>query len=125
MKPIQKGMTTAVTRGELEAAKREGRAPVADVTQLTWFEDVKMYQSIAGLHMRMIAKWYSGGFYNRGLESDKDLFAPPEYEWQWIVQHNDGNFAMTNDHFKTEKDVHRNFAVKVIEPYEPSKREVE
>jgi len=125
MKPIQKGMTTAVTRGELEAAKREGRAPVADVTQLTWFDvDTKDVPCIAGVFGNHLETWYENGTYKYNSLAKQDIFALPEYEYQWIVQYDDGSFDMTS-YYKTKEEAAYEYSAKVIEPYEPSKREVE
>lgn len=127
MKPIQKGMTTAVTRGELEAAEREGRAPVANVTQLTWFDTEKNKENIVGVLNGKILTWHNGGNYFSNTTSGDDIFALPEYEWQWVIQFVDGRFDLTFNWYKTKEEAQSNFAktARVIEPYEPSKREVE
>jgi hypothetical protein len=59
--PIKRGMTEAVTRGELEAAAREGRDPVANVKQLTWFDTKDGSCGIFGVLEGIVFGWYAGG----------------------------------------------------------------
>lgn len=85
MKPIKKGMTEAVTR--------DGRK----VTQLTWFEVDSYYDySCAGVLGGEVLTWTSSGSYIAGCEEDhRDIFAPVEYEWQWLIKNDNGSFSVS------------------------------
>lgn len=84
MKPIKKGMTEAVTR--------DGRK----VTQLTWFDGVDSAYCLFGvLDDGYVKRWTADGRFFKCEKSDYDLFAPVEYEWQWLVKNNDGTFDVS------------------------------
>lgn len=122
MKPIKKGITEAVTR--------DGRK----VTQLTWFDVKKGEYCIAGVLQGEICTWTENGrFYDvdNATEHEQDIFAPVEYEWQWLVKNQfDGKFHTTK-FFKTEESLKNSdrkfnpFEWCVFYRIEESKREVQ
>ena len=75
--PIKRGMTEAVTRGELEAAKHEGRDPVANVKQLTWFDTKEGTCCIFGVLGGTVFGWYADGKFYRQRKHSLDIFALP------------------------------------------------
>lgn len=91
MKPIKRGMTESVTR--------DGRK----VTQLTWFDDVEGAYCLYGvLDDGCVKRWTAGGkYYHDEEESNLDIFAPVEYEWQWLYQDAFG-YYQTTDFCKNE-----------------------
>lgn len=118
MKPIKKGMTEAVTR--------DGRK----VTQLTWFECIGDTFTVVGVIDGLLNIWTSNGrFLDENHKHEKDIFAPVEYEWQWLVKHEDGFFDVSS-HCKSEDDL-KNIGGyvsvngwSIISRIEESKREV-
>jgi hypothetical protein len=99
--PIKRGMTEAVTRGELEAAEREGREPVANVTQLAWF-DTKDGACCFGVLEGVVFGWLPDGtYYKRWENNPDDIFALPRYEWQWNIIE-DGKYVGVTDWFTSE-----------------------
>lgn len=102
-RPIKRGMTEAVTRGELEAAEREGREPVANVKQLTWF-DTKDAGCIYGVLDEGVFSWYENGGYYRHREHKDDIFALPRYEWQWNTINPNGLYYSTTIHYQTAEE---------------------
>lgn len=118
MKPFVYGITEAVTR--------DGR----QVTQLKYFEGLKDGElSITGLINGRIVTWYKNGTFNNDKLADKsDLFSPVEYEWQWLCKYKEQDkFYITHNYYQdidsVRKDIMSN-NVEVLEPFEPSKREV-
>ena len=109
MKPIQRGMTEAVTR--------DGRK----VSQLHWL-DVKEGECLVGVLNGELEEWFEDGSYYDNEPDAKDIFAPAEYEWQWVYKR-DGDYALSGGFYKTEKDAYNSIDEEVIERYEPSKRE--
>ena len=101
---IKRGMTEAVTRGELEAAKREGREPVADVTQLTWFNTKEGEPCVCGVFDGIVYSWYEDGKYYSNSESQEDLFALPRYEWQWLTISPSGRYNGVTDYYQTVEE---------------------
>lgn len=101
--PIKRGMTEAVTRGELEAAEREGREPVANVTQLIWF-DASAMRTLLGVLGGVITSWYKDGRYLEDSESNFDIFALPRYEWQWLTISPSGGYCSITSHYQTAED---------------------
>lgn len=102
--PIKRGMTEAITRGELEAAKREGREPRANVRQLAWFDTKAGMPCIFGVIDGIVHSWYETGRYSVHVESLKDLFALPRYEWQWLTVSPSGIYQSITVHLQTEKE---------------------
>jgi hypothetical protein len=102
--PIKRGMTEAVTRDELEAAEREGREPVANVKQLTWFDANKGTTCLFGVLNGVVKSWYEKGRYSALSESDHDIFALPRYEWQWVTISPSGIYQSVTVHLQTEED---------------------
>lgn len=102
--PIKRGMTEAITRGELEAAKREGREPRANVRQLAWFDTKAGMPCIFGVIDGIVHSWYETGRYSVHVESLKDLFALPRYEWQWLTINPDGAYVSVTVYHKTAED---------------------
>jgi hypothetical protein len=103
--PIKPGMTEAVTRGELEAAEREGREPVADVKQLTWFDTNEGALSVFGVLNGLVHDWYADGSYLSQCSHRYDIFALPRYEWQWIVVDPSGlYYSATAAHYQTAEE---------------------
>lgn len=92
MIPIKKGMTEAVTR--------DGRK----VTQLTWFDGVDDDYQVCGVLDATVNIWLKDGKRVKWMVSHLDLFAPVEYEWQWLVKHKDGFFEVSG-HYKSEDDL--------------------
>lgn len=94
MKQIKRGDTTAVTR--------DGR----EVTQLKWF-DVEGEDTLCveGVVEGEIRTWYEdGGFFRKGYtySSNLDIFAKPEYEYQWIYKRKeDTHWKITTGYYKT------------------------
>lgn len=88
MKPIKRGMTEAVTR--------DGRK----VTQLTWFENVaKGAFCVSGVMDGFIETWNIDGIFDEDELPNSthpcDIFAPVEYEWQWLIKNSDGTFDVS------------------------------
>lgn len=110
MKPIKRGMTEAVTR--------DGRK----VTQLTWF-DLDSGYCIAGVIDGDVYFWPENGLWSNSQHVN-DIFAPVEYEWQWLAKRPSGFFATTK-FFRTEEAA-QNFCEdgELIYRIEESKREV-
>lgn len=116
MKPIKRGMKEAVTR--------DGRK----VTQLTWFEGLNSRAECAyGVVDGVLRSWLENGSYlSADKKHDLDLFAPPEYEWQWLFQYADGSFN-TTVYYETEEamlDFHNSGGRHNFKRIEESKREV-
>lgn len=116
MKPIKRGMTEAVTR--------DGRR----VTQLTWFDVDGDYNfNVVGVLDGLLHTWMEGGrFLDATRDSKKDIFAPVDYEWQWLVKDTEGNFAVTAFR-KDESDIYDFFSSckwSIHSRIEESKREV-
>ena len=99
--PVKRGMTEAVTRGELEAAEREGREPVANVKQLTWFDTNADACCIFGVLEGMVFSWFETGKYYQLYENDHDIFALTRFEWQWNIIEN-GKYVGVTDWFTSE-----------------------
>lgn len=119
MKPIKKGMT--------EAETRDGRK----VTQLTWFDLGNDIFCLRGVLNGDIASWTaSGRYFAGGEESPSDIFAPVEYEWQWLVKNQINGQFHTTKFFKTEESLKNSnnkfnaFEWAIISRIEESKREV-
>lgn len=115
IKPIKKGMTEAVTR--------DGRK----VTQLTWFY-VEEGDSVVGVVNGEIETWQESGMWykNTSEQSQLDIFAPVEYEWQWLVKDSTtGKFKTSNEHYSTKDECSENVSddFEVISRIEESKRE--
>ncbi len=102
--PIKRGMTEAVTRGELEAAEREGRDPVANVKQLTWFDTKGGIPCIFGVIAGVVYSWYEDGSFNRQGRHRVDIFALPRYEWQWNTISPNGIYCLTTTHYQTAEE---------------------
>jgi len=102
--PIKRGMTEAVTRGELEAAAREGREPIADVKQLTWFDTKGGIPCIFGVIAGVVYSWYADGTYNSQDMYRVDIFALPRYEWQWNIIE-DGKYIGVTDWYTSVTNV--------------------
>jgi hypothetical protein len=102
--PIKRGMTEAVTRGELEAAEREGREPVANVKQLAWFDTKEGVTYIFGVVEGGVFGWLPDGTYYRLCEHERDIFAIPRYEWQWNTISPYGIYYTTTAHFQTAEE---------------------
>ncbi len=102
--PIKRGMTEAVTRGELEAAEREGREPVANVKQLTWFDVKDESCNLYGVLDGVVYSWYEDGRSFKHRDHEHDLFAPPRYEWQWNTISPNGIYYATTVHFQTAEE---------------------
>lgn len=107
--PIKRGMTEAVTRGELEAAEREGRPPVPNVKQLTWFDAREGIPCIfgvieGGFFDGIVYGWFESGRHSARSESDCDIFALPRYEWQWLTINPDGAYVSVTVYHKTAED---------------------
>lgn len=102
-RPVKRGMTEAVTRGELEAAQREGREPVANVKQLTWF-DIKDEGCIYGVLEGTVFSWDENGRFYKLCEHGHDLFAPLRYEWQWNTISPEGIYCSTTVYFQTAEE---------------------
>ena len=115
MKPIKKGMTEAVTR--------DGRK----VTQLKWFECDGDY-CCAGVVDGVLYVWTLDGKYYLSSKDSRDIFAPVEYEWQWLVKTDEGVFETTIFHKSYEELVASGWIDArrwtVIGRIEESKREV-
>lgn len=118
MKPIKRGMTEAVTR--------DGRK----VTQLTFLDGLKSGEDcFYGVIDGYVFSWNKYGAYAPNNECEHDIFAPTEYEWQWLVMHKETGHFLTTTYEKTldialdvligEKDKYI-----VISRIEESKREV-
>ena len=102
--PIKRGMTEAVTRGELEAAAREGREPVANVKQLTWFDTKEGACCIGGVLDEVVSFWHENGGYSKRCESRNDIFALPRYEWQWNTISPSGIYQSVTVHLQTAEE---------------------
>lgn len=102
--PVKRGMTEAVTRGELEAAEREGREPVADVKHLTWFDTKKGVHCIFGVIKGVVFGWFEDGTHFWQVEHEFDIFALPRYEWQWIVVDPSGIYYSATAHYQTAEE---------------------
>lgn len=103
--PIKRGMTEAVTREELQAAELEGREPVANVKQLTWFDTKEGMPCIFGVVRGFVYSWYENGKYHNSVVDRDDIFAPPRYEWQWLTISPNGIYQSVTVHLQTEEDV--------------------
>ena len=102
--PIKRGMTEAVTRGELEAAEREGREPVANMTQLAWF-DTKDGACCFGVLEGVVFGWLPDGTYYRRWENNPDdIFALPRYEWQWNTISPSGRYHEVTGYCQTAEE---------------------
>lgn len=112
MKPIERGMTTAVTR--------DGR----EVTQLTWFEGVECTYRVMGVVDGVIESWTVDGLNSIGEVSDFDIFAPTQYEWQWLYVDKNG-WHHTTSFFKSEQDMSAHYCGYAGIRIEESKREVQ
>lgn len=115
MKPIKRGMTEAVTR--------DGRK----VTQLTWFDLEKDIFCVRGVFNGQIASWTaSGRYFSSGEESAADIFAPVEYEWQFLLHDTESGLYETSFYAKSEEDALSMLSDRyvVISRIEESKREV-
>jgi hypothetical protein len=102
--PIKRGMTEAVTRGELEAAEREGREPVADVKQLTWFDAREGVPCVYGVLDGLVTNWNENGRVYSLSECDHDIFALPRYEWQWSTIAPNGVYYSATEHYQTAEE---------------------
>jgi hypothetical protein len=102
--PIKRGMTEAVTRGELEAAEREGRDPVANVKQLTWFDTIEGMSCLFGVVHGVVSGWYEDGRFFRDSESMNDLLVLPRYEWQWNTINPRGMYYSATVHYQTAEE---------------------
>ena len=53
----------------------------------------------------------------------------PRYEWQWVIQYQTGHYSLTTKHYTSkdealeDKEHSLGICFKIVEPYEPSKRE--
>lgn len=115
MKPIKKGMAGAVTR--------DGRK----VTQLTWFEGLKSEYSLIGVLEDCAYSWRPDGKYFSPLSGDSafDIFAPVEYEYQWLVKHKDTGIYSVTGYQKSQEDaIPVNSRWGLVSRIEESKREV-
>ena len=121
--PIKRGMTEAVTRGELEAAEREGREPVANVKQLTWFDTLEYVLCVFGVVDGIVYSWYENGRFSRDSKSTDDIFALPRYEWKFaIVDPSSFGAAMLDGWYKSEDDAKIDCKGWRVERIEGSKR---
>lgn len=114
MKPIKKGMTEAVTRN--------GRK----VTQLTWFECGGDY-CCAGVVDGVLHVWTLDGKYYVLSKDSRDIFAPVEYEWQWLLKCNQSGKFIATIHYKDEVELYTRWNkdnYTLINRIEESKREV-
>lgn len=102
--PIKRGMKEAVTRAELEAAEREGREPVVNVKQIAWFDTKERMPCVFGVIDGIVHSWYESGRYSAHVESLKDLFAPPRYEWQWNTIDPKGIYIRATAHYQTAEE---------------------
>lgn len=111
MKPIKKGMTEAVTR--------DGRK----VTQLTWFDTKEEYK-IYGVIDKAVFCWRENGRYCI-IDNKLDIFAPVEYEWQWLIYDKRDNTFELTVHCKSEDEAKESIkGYTLIKRIEESKREV-
>lgn len=115
-KPIQEGMTEAVTR--------DGRP----VTELTWFKGaVKGNDCVAGIVDGRIATWSARGSYSPSSNKHPtDIFAPVEYEYQWLLVSSKGVYK-ASEFYPDEETLHRylnHHFWSVVHRIEESKREV-
>lgn len=83
-----------------EAITRDGRK----VTQLTWFH--ALYGAsycVYGVLNGMVESWTEEGINRVGCESEKDIFKPVNYEWQWLIKVIDtGRFSVSGHHDSIE-----------------------
>jgi hypothetical protein len=117
MKPIKKGMTEAITR--------DGRK----VTQLTWFEIKNSHSyKVYGVLDNYIFNWKESGKFSKSeSESENDIFAIPEYEYQVLYEYN-GLHLLTQGRYTSKEDFAKvmiNISYKFIEFYEPTRKEIE
>ena len=118
MKAYIKGMTEAVTR--------DGR----EVTQLHEY-DLLGIKRIYGVIGGEVQWWHIDGSVNaRMQEPEDDLFAPVEYEWQWIIKYKSTHTFDTSGYHTSREVCEKIFKytraeVEIFSRIKESKREVQ